>query len=87
MKKCYIKTSFITTNIMITMIIITMIDDAYYLCAVCSLYVNTLFIFCCSWANHGMDFLVVASEPRNVAHLSNEDFLVSYSSLFILMTT
>ncbi|XP_071800919.1 mitogen-activated protein kinase kinase kinase 4-like [Asterias amurensis] len=28
-----------------------------------------------SWANHGMDFLVVASEPRNVAHLSNEDFL------------
>ncbi|XP_038048070.1 mitogen-activated protein kinase kinase kinase 4-like isoform X1 [Patiria miniata] len=27
------------------------------------------------WANHGMDFLVVASEPRNVAQLSNEDFV------------
>ncbi|XP_022089854.1 mitogen-activated protein kinase kinase kinase 4-like [Acanthaster planci] len=27
------------------------------------------------WANHGMDFLVVASEPRNVAFLSNDDFV------------
>ncbi|XP_072036132.1 mitogen-activated protein kinase kinase kinase 4-like [Amphiura filiformis] len=26
------------------------------------------------WAHHGLDFLMVACEPRNVAHLSDEDF-------------
>ena len=31
------------------------------------------------WAHHGLDFLIVACEPRNVAHLSDEDFQVRIS--------
>ena len=45
-------------------------------CCFDNIFFLLMMFFVFRWASHGLDFLIVACEPRNVAHLSGEDFEV-----------
>ena len=37
----------------------------------------------CRWANQGLEFLILACEPRNSTHLSHEEFQVRTLTLYV----